>query len=345
MNLHKLILSCCLLIYGSLLMATPVSQTAEWNYFTEHFISTDGRVIDRGQNDMSHSEGQGYAMLLAVSFNDQPLFDKLWQWTSNNLQVRRDGLCAWGWGKRLNQEWTVIDYNNATDGDILIAYALIRAEQKWHQNAYLDKARVIVQSLRTHIALTMNNHSFLLSGYYGFADSKGLILNPSYQIFSAYQLFATIDDKSFWEKTFQDALFLVEESKKNKLGLPADWLLVEPSGTIKIFQDKSTRFSYEAIRVLLYLAWANQPTIVGVKNIFDYFEKNGRIPSWFDLIKDEISDTPAPAGFYAVLARVATQLNNENLALKLSEQAKQGLQNEQNNYYSYVLYLLSGIDA
>lgn len=337
---------CCMFSFSSLSFATSSSapEIEEWKYFKEHFISGDGRVIDHVQSDMSHSEGQGYSMLLAVKFEDRQLFDKLLKWTSNNLQVRRDALSAWGWGKRPNEEWSVIDYNNATDGDILIAYALILAEQKWKQKTYAKHATAIVQSLRTHMAVRLHGRTFLLSGYYGFADDKGLVLNPAYQILAAYQAFAKIDDRQFWEEIHKDAQYLVDESSRNTIGLPADWVLAEPDGSIKIYAVKSARFSYEAIRVFLYQAWAKLPSPSGVNNVLDYYQKHGRIPVWFNLTKEEISGDTASAGFYAVFARAAEQLGNTNLAMRLKEESKQRLQNEQNDYYSHALYLLSGIE-
>lgn len=334
----------CLFTFSSLLFAAPSPEVSEWKYFEEHFISGDGRVIDPFQNDISHSEGQGYSMLLAVQYQDKPLFDKLLQWTTNNLQVRRDALSAWGWGKRPNAEWNVIDYNNATDGDVLIAYALIRAGQKWDQKDYTQRAIAIIQSLRTHVAVKLNDRTFLLSGYNGFADDKGLVLNPSYQILSAYQAFADIDDRQFWEKIHQDAQYLLSKADKNTENLPADWVLAEPSGSINIYAAKSTRFSYEAIRVILYLAWAKLPPPDGVKDVLNYYQKHGRIPEWYDLTKDKISSEAASAGFYAIFARAAEQLGNSDLAARLKEEAKQRLRNEPNAYYSYALYLLAGIE-
>ncbi len=324
--------------------AAPLNEVTEWAYFKKHFISSDGRVIDPIQNGMSHSEGQGYGMLLAVQFQDKLLFDKLLQWTSNNLQVRHDALSAWGWGKRPNDEWSVIDYNNATDGDVLIAYALIRANQKWPQKAYGQRAAAIVESLRNHVAIKLNGRMFLLPGYSGYTENKGITLNPSYQILSAYQVFSEIDNRSFWEKIQQDALYLLGEASHNSASLPADWLLAEPDGSLKIYASKSPRFGYEAIRVLLHLAWAKLPPPTGTMSVFDYYQKQGRIPVWFDLTTGEISDQTASAGFYAIYARTAKQQGSSDLAVRLKEEAMQRLRNEPDNYFSYVLYLLADIE-
>jgi Endoglucanase Y len=50
-----------------------------------------GRVIDTGNGDVSHSEGQGYGMLFAIAADDKATFDALWQWTKSTL-MRKDGL-------------------------------------------------------------------------------------------------------------------------------------------------------------------------------------------------------------------------------------------------------------
>jgi endoglucanase len=42
----------------------------DWEQFKTAFI-TNGRVIDKGQNGISHTEGQGMALLLAVQNDDQ----------------------------------------------------------------------------------------------------------------------------------------------------------------------------------------------------------------------------------------------------------------------------------
>jgi hypothetical protein len=37
-----------------------------WRMYVKRFISPEGRVIDGANGDISHSEGQGYAMLIAA---------------------------------------------------------------------------------------------------------------------------------------------------------------------------------------------------------------------------------------------------------------------------------------
>ncbi|MEQ5261408.1 glycosyl hydrolase family 8, partial [Morganella morganii] len=47
-------------------MVSPSIQAADtqtgWQQFKERYIKDDGRVIDSANNNISHSEGQGYGM-------------------------------------------------------------------------------------------------------------------------------------------------------------------------------------------------------------------------------------------------------------------------------------------
>ena len=52
-----------------------------WESYKSRFMMPDGRIVDTGNGNVSHTEGQGFAMLLAVANDDRPAFDKLWQWT------------------------------------------------------------------------------------------------------------------------------------------------------------------------------------------------------------------------------------------------------------------------
>lgn len=42
-----------------------------WESYKSRFMMPDGRIIDTGNGNVSHTEGQGFAMLLAVANNDR----------------------------------------------------------------------------------------------------------------------------------------------------------------------------------------------------------------------------------------------------------------------------------
>ncbi len=68
--------------------SAPPTPDALWATYKQRFISSEGRLIDDSAGNVSHSEGQGYAMLLAAFAGDRETFDKLWSWTAANLEIR-----------------------------------------------------------------------------------------------------------------------------------------------------------------------------------------------------------------------------------------------------------------
>lgn len=316
-------------------------EQSPWEQYKSHFISGDGRIIDYYQDQASHSEGQGYGMLLAVMHDDRALFDKVWTWTKNNLRVRSDNLLAWKWGKRPNGQWQVLDYNNATDGDILVAFALIEAQKKWRDDAYKSEALKIIADIRKELAFEWRGNTLLLPGYYGFETGKGSVANPSYYIFPAYRAFAGVDEKSFWDKVYKGSKTVISEAVFTELRLPADWLILDDSG-YSVDSQRSENFGYEAIRIPLYASLEEKPEVPeGVRRVLGLYEKTGYIPLWINLINGGFSLKPAPAGFYAVYARAAGIAGEKTASEKLFTEARAKLQEEKDDYYSHSLYLLA----
>jgi len=87
-NYSKFTLLVFLLCFSSQVLA----DLENWERFKTRFISAEGRVIDTGNGHISHSEGQGVVMLLAVAYDDQATFKRIWAWTDKNLGIRDDGL-------------------------------------------------------------------------------------------------------------------------------------------------------------------------------------------------------------------------------------------------------------
>lgn len=333
-----------LIIFFVVLFVSGSAYSGEepyWEQYKTHFISEDGRIIDYYQNSASHSEGQGYGMLLAVMHDDRALFDKIWQWTDNNLRVRQDGLLGWLWGKRTNGKWEIIDYNNATDGDILVAYALLEAGEKWEVKEYGDEALKIIKAIREEIAFNWQGKQLLLPAYYGFTQGDEFIVNPSYFILPAFRAFAKVDQKSFWDNVHKGSSAVLSEAEFSTLRLPADWIKLGQSGT-SVYSERSENFGYEAIRVPLYISMEEKPKFPqGMREILNTYNAVGYIPLWVNLIDNSFSLKTAPAGFYAVFARAAVTMGEDALSEKLLEEAKHKLAEEKDDYYSFTLYLLA----
>src|ERR1700710_705540 len=126
--------------------SAEAQSSADWAGFKQRFVTSDGRVVDTGNNGVSHSEGQSYGMLFAVFNDDQATFDSLKNWTSRVLQHRADALHSWRYVP--NSANHVPDTNNATDGDLGIALALSRAATRWGRPEDTTAAVAIAQDIR-----------------------------------------------------------------------------------------------------------------------------------------------------------------------------------------------------
>jgi len=165
MMLRKMLLGLALILAWGTAYAQPAK---DWEAYKKRFVSPDGRVVDFLQGQISHSEGQGYGLLMAVLQDDPKAFSSSWNWTRDNLRMRKgDSLHTWKWGQRPNGQWAVLDYNNATDGDILIAWALLKGAKKWKNEAYRGQAREIVKAVRENLIVQRRGKLLVLRGTMG----------------------------------------------------------------------------------------------------------------------------------------------------------------------------------
>jgi endo-1,4-beta-D-glucanase Y len=120
-------------------------DASSWSAYKTKFLDTSGRIIDNANGNISHSEGQGYGMWLAYLANNPADFEQIWYFTRTELLLRDDGLAVWKWDPSATPH--VTDTNNASDGDMLIAYALALAGSAWDNQDYLEAAAKIANAL------------------------------------------------------------------------------------------------------------------------------------------------------------------------------------------------------
>jgi endoglucanase len=231
----------------------------EWRNYCHKFLTGDGRIVDNGNGDVSHSEGQGYGMLLAEFAGDAQSFDLIWSWTRIHLQVRSDRLLAWRWDPKTS---SAADENNASDGDILAAWALARAARSFNRPDYLEAARAIARSLGSS-ALTQSAFGpVLLPGSAGFSANEqpdGPVVNLSYWIFPAFPTLAELAPDYDWNGVARSGFALLARSRFGSRALPADWEALK-GGVVAPAKNFPNEFGYNAIRIPLYLAWSADPS-------------------------------------------------------------------------------------
>lgn len=218
-------------------------------------MMNDGRIIDTGNKNISHSEGQGYGMLFAVSWGDRTSFDKIWQWTRSNLYNQDNGLFYWKYDPAAATP--VVDKNNASDGDTLIAWALLKAGETWNDKAYTRMSDDIIRAILQKDVIVYAGYRVLLPGEKGFCFESYCVLNASYFIYPAWKDFARTSHLLVWKELTDNGLQLLKKMRGGEADLPADWMALKLNGEIQPASGWPARTSYDAIRIPLYVYWLN----------------------------------------------------------------------------------------
>lgn len=246
-----------------------------------------GQVTD-SFSGVSHSEGQGYAMLFSAWAGECEAFKEIWAFTKR-LQ-RPDGLFAWKW-----EGGKIVDENNATDGDIYIAWALLEGAQKFNEPGWIQEAIRILDATRL-LRVSTKHGEVLLPGLAGFVEPQTAVVrvNPSYWVFPAFEAFKKFHDPDFWARQVETGQRILAYSYFGRRQLPPDWLLL--SDPVSAY-GAPPRFAYDAIRVPLFLIWAKKPEHPVVQR-FSTFVKSPEFPAAMNLADDSAPSEKAPAFQY-----------------------------------------------
>jgi len=312
----------------------PETPEGQWQAYKQRFIAREGRLIDDSAQSVSHSEGQGYAMLLAAFSGDRVTFSQLWSWTLANLYIRGDGLAAWRW--RPQDKPHVLDRNNATDGDLLIAWALAEAGRKWKNADYIAQSRKIslaVGRLATYNSLFGKALSPGVAGF-GPKDSEdGPVVNASYWVFPAFDALAEVAPEVDWAAIRSAGLALIDGAKFGPKRLPSDWVSVkfglQPASAFP------KNFGYDAVRVPLYLAWGAPFDRARLQAFADgWAGATDQTPSVIDVESGAAVEPFADEGYKAVAALVRCAVTAQRLPDDLRSV-------HLDRYYSATLHMLS----
>ncbi|MCF4124836.1 glycosyl hydrolase family 8 [Methylobacterium sp. SyP6R] len=238
-------------------LAGSLGDDPGWRAYRARFVTEKGRIVDTANGFISHSEGQGYGMLLAVAAGDRPAFERIWGWTRANLMVRSDELLAWRWAP--DHRPAVADMNNATDGDILVAWALTEAAEAWGEPSYRTAARrIAVEFGRKTILFRAAPGPLVLPAVAGFAArdrADGPLVNLSYWVFPAFQRLGIVAPEYDWASVIRSGIEILRRSRFGPSALPTEWISAKDEG-LRPADGFPPLFSYNAIRIPLYLAWA-----------------------------------------------------------------------------------------
>ncbi|HEX4880415.1 MAG TPA: cellulose synthase complex periplasmic endoglucanase BcsZ [Limnobacter sp.] len=320
-----------------------------WQGFKAAFLSADGRVIDHSEADLrTVSEGQSYALFFALVAHDKTAFDKVLNWTENNLSqgdLSRH-LPAWVWGKQEDGSWGVIDSNSASDADLWIAYALLEASRQWCQPEYARKARALGDQILAQESMHVQGLGLsILPGKRGFVQGDGSVkLNPSYVPPFMMARFANAwADDPRWAEVYLASQQLLLDSPGN--GFYPDWVIYQHGQ--KSLPEGEPRGDYDAIRTYLWIAMSSEqdPMTAALLRqlapLSAVLIKRQGMPEWLEPATGQIAAQAGPAGFQAAVAPLARSLGLDKLADSLAQRNLRSNKPEEWRQYGYYNGVLS----
>lgn len=203
--------------------------SAAWDAWKAAYLADDGRVVDALQQGASHSESQGYGLVLAALFGDDETFDQIYSWTEANLAIRSDALLAWRWLPADNG--AVPDLNNASDGDLFYSWGLVIRAQREGNSDLMNRARAIATDLTAKcVALAPDGSGRLLflPAAQGFTDDNGAVINLSYYMPLAMRQVADATGNPALANCAADGAAMMRLLSRE--GPMPDWIGVGPSG-------------------------------------------------------------------------------------------------------------------
>ncbi|AWN53351.1 glycosyl hydrolase family 8 [Methylobacterium sp. 17Sr1-1] len=316
----------------------PLADHDGWRAYKARFVTEAGRVVDTGNGGISHSEGQGYGMLLAALAGDRATFERIWTWTRANLMVRDDQLLAWRWEP--DRRPAIADMNDAADGDLLVAWALAEAVALWNDPSHRVAGRRIAVELGRKLILPRAAHGpLLLPGVSGFSAEDrpdGPVVNLSYWIFPAFDRMPLLAPEFDWAGLDRSGHRLIRAARFGPARLPSEWVSLAEAAP-KPADGFAPDFAYNGLRIPLYLAMAGTTDAELYAPFLSLWPRAeaGNLPL-VDTVSGKVTARLTEAGYGAIPALVACAARGTPFPPALAR-----MRAETEHYYPATLQLLA----
>jgi endo-1,4-beta-D-glucanase Y len=224
------------------------------------FLRTRRPDTPDGQPNSTVSEGIAYGVMIAVMFDDQPLFDAFYQYALR--WANECGLMSWYIAPDGSR---ALGSGAATDADEDIAWALIMAARQWGgrgslSETYLSHAQRQIDRIWQFEVDHDRYADMLLPG----DEWRGRnVFNPSYFAPHQYRLFGEISGNiAGWQRVIDRGYEIVENSLNDRSGNRDNGLVpawCDASGEpVEAFPGAMTNYQYDSARLPFRLGqdWA-----------------------------------------------------------------------------------------
>lgn len=194
--------------------------------FLATYVDPDGRVVRRDQGGDTVSEGQGYALLLAVAVSDRGAVGRIWDWTRTHLQ-RPDALLSYLW-----RDGAVADPSPAADADTQVAWALTLAGARFGVPTWTaDARRLAGAAAELEVGYDDSGAPLLAAGPFGAGGkSTPAVAEPGYWAAPAMASLARLTGDRRWQDMGPSHARLLADLTGAGARLPADWVQVGAGG-------------------------------------------------------------------------------------------------------------------
>lgn len=299
--------------------------------FLDRYLEPSGRVVRHDQGGDTVSEGQAYALLLAVAISDRARFDRAWAWTKTHLQ-RADGLLAWRW-----DDGRVADPGPASDADIDAAHALVLAAQRFGQAGYLGEGARIARSVLAKETVDLASEApVLVAGLW--ARTAPYVVNPSYFAPTAFAALASATGDPHWTALGASSYQLIRQLTTDPPSLPPDWAELDESRQARPIASPTdragpSRYGFDAGRLLVRMATDCTATGRILTRTAGRLlpRDNGPVVAVYDVQANPLVDFEHPLGYVAATARAVAE-GDQHASHRLLARAEE-LDRRQPTYY------------
>lgn len=218
-------------------------------------------IEDIGNSDV-RTEGMSYGMMIAVQFNKQEEFNRLWKWAKTYM-YQVDGPYKGYFAWHCSTDGKKLDSNPASDGEEWFATALFFAANRWGNGEglfnYQAQAQEILNTMlhredtKSDLATNMFNHDQKQVVFVPKIGRDSSFSDPSYHLPAYYEIWsrAATQDNDFWKQAAQTSRDYFTKAANPQTGLMPDYANFDgtPYGT-----DDHKDFRFDAWRTLSNVA-------------------------------------------------------------------------------------------